>query len=136
MVSTLAFLMVHGAALWASLSLGGWLAGEVLSGLRLANPGDGERPGAWGAGRTIGRAERFLVYLAILAEQPALLAVLVGLKTLVRYPEVQEAARHGDKGEGAGRFAEYYLVGTLVSLSVGVACPLVARALLGALGIP
>lgn len=134
MVSTLAFLLVHGAALWASVHWGGWLAAEVLSGLRLANPGDGSPPGAWGAGRTIGRAERFLVYLAILAEQPALLAALVGLKTLVRYPEVQEAARH-ENAEGAGRFAEYYLVGTLVSLSVGVACPLTARALLRWFGV-
>lgn len=133
-MTTLATLLVHGAGLWISLQLGGWLAGEVLSELRLANPGDRARPGAWGAGRTIGRAERFLVYLAILAEQPALLAVLVGLKTLVRYPEVQEAARHG-ADEGAGRFAEYYLVGTLVSLSVGVACPLVARGLLAWLGV-
>ncbi len=60
-----------------------------------------------------------------MAHLPALLAVLLGMKTLIRYPEVRVAAER-DPGSTELRMAEYYLVGTLVSIAVGVTMPLLA----------
>jgi len=133
----LAFLVVHGVALVGSLLIGRALTGWVLRRLRLVND-DLDQRGTKGAGATIGMAERFLTYLTVAGGQTGLLAALVALKTVVRYPEVRLAAERKktarQAGEGVvddgGRFAEYYLVGTLVSLCVGVSFPLAAMGIL------
>lgn len=136
------FLLIHGLGLLASLKLGGLATGMVLQSLRLENrddtppPSTPVRPGARGAGEIIGYAERFVLYMAVVAQQPALIAVLFGLKTWVRYPEVQRSATPREDGLGTGRFAEYYLVGTLVSMAFGLAVPLLATGLLAALQGP
>ncbi|MGM0575216.1 MAG: hypothetical protein ACQEXJ_05755 [Myxococcota bacterium] len=124
----LVVIAIHAAALGFSLGAGGAFTGWLLNRLRLVNADLGG-PGALGAGRVIGVSERFLVYMAVAFQVPTLLAVLVGVKTIVRYPEVRVAAerrRDGPPGSEP-RFAEYYLVGTLVSIAIGVASPLLAK---------
>lgn len=117
---------------------GRWV-GDSLAALRLED--HPRRGGAPGAGTRIGQAERVLVYLALVGGQPGLVAVVLGLKTLVRYPEVRVAAERDasapDGEPGAEpvvrgqRFAEYYLVGTLLSVLCAVAVALIVETLLG-----
>lgn len=120
-------LATHTVGLGISLLVGGVITGWALNRLRLINATT-EKSGPHSAGKIIGGAERFLIYLIIVFGQPQLLAALVAIKTLVRYPEVRAAREaSGDENGPQRHFAEYYLVGTLVSVCFGVAVPLVAE---------
>lgn len=151
-MTVIAPLVAHAFGILLSLWGGQALIGRLLVLLRIYNAD--AQPGVAGpryVGRTIGLAERFIVYVAVLAGQPAWLAVVFTLKTIVRYPELQASASPNSSGTDghsvgtqcatpspigspaspveessvpAGAFAEYYLVGTLLSLAVGVAVPL------------
>lgn len=142
--------VAHAAGCLVSVVGGGALTAWTLGRLRSAQSGAAELGGGLprGAGQVIGWAERFLAYVTVLAGAWAILSVLVALKTLVRYPEVKveaDAARtvvrypEGRVDPDAAstptrrevRFAEYYLVGTLVSLAVGVGLPLILTAVVG-----
>ena len=61
------------------------------------------------AGLYIGWIERFLVVTAIAIQSPALVGLILTGKSIARFPEFKEA-----------RFAEYFLIGTLLSISVSV----------------
>jgi len=75
--------------------------------------------GVPGSGRIIGQLERTLGLVLILIGQWAALAILIAAKSVARFEELKER-----------EFAEYYLVGTLSSLTVAVAVGM----LLGKLG--
>jgi len=60
------------------------------------------------AGLYIGWLERFLVVTALLLQSPAMVGLILTAKSIARYPELKSE-----------RFAEYFLIGTL--LSVGIA---------------
>jgi hypothetical protein len=72
-----------------------------------------------GVGRVIGILERLFTLTLILMDQWAALALLVAAKSLARFKDLEER-----------RLAEYYLVGTLVSLFGATLTALTARALL------
>lgn len=57
------------------------------------------------AGMYIGWLERFLVLTAVLLRSPATVGLVLTAKSIVRYPEIK-----------SGRFAEYFLIGTLLSI--------------------
>lgn len=57
------------------------------------------------AGLYIGWLERFLVLTAVLLRSPATVGLVLTAKSIVRYPEIK-----------SGRFAEYFLIGTLLSI--------------------
>ena len=59
------------------------------------------------AGMYIGWLERFLVVTAILVQAPSMVGLILTGKSIARFPELKE------------HFAEYFLIGTL--LSVGLA---------------
>jgi hypothetical protein len=61
------------------------------------------------AGMYIGWVERFLVITAIAAQAPALVGLILTGKSIARFPELKDA-----------RFAEYFLIGTLLSISIAV----------------
>jgi hypothetical protein len=61
------------------------------------------------AGLYIGWIERFLLITAILMQSPALVGLILAGKSLARFPEFKEA-----------RFAEYFLIGTLLSVCISV----------------
>jgi hypothetical protein len=61
------------------------------------------------AGMYIGWIERFLVVTAMVLQSPALVGLILTGKSIARYPEFKEA-----------RFAEYFLIGTLLSISLAV----------------
>jgi hypothetical protein len=83
---------------------------------------DAELPsGAPAGGKAIGMLERALVYAAVLVGHPEAAALVVAVKSVARYPEFT----HDRK------FAEYFLVGTLLSLLVALGVGYLIRAALG-----
>ncbi len=58
------------------------------------------------AGLYIGWLERFLVLTAVLVQSPAMIGLILTGKSIARLPELKGA-----------RFAEYFLIGTLLSIS-------------------
>jgi len=61
------------------------------------------------AGLYIGWLERFLVLTALLLQSPAMIGLIFTAKSIVRYPEFKSE-----------RFAEYFLIGTLLSLCIAI----------------
>ena len=61
------------------------------------------------AGMYIGRLERFLVLTALLLQSPATVGLILTAKSIARYPELKSV-----------RFAEYFLIGTLLSISAAI----------------
>jgi hypothetical protein len=61
------------------------------------------------AGLYIGWLERFLVVTALLLQSPATVGLILTAKSIARYPEFKSE-----------RFAEYFLIGTLLSISIAL----------------
>jgi hypothetical protein len=61
------------------------------------------------AGMYIGWLERFLVLTALLLHSPATVGLIVAAKSIARYPEFKNE-----------QFAEYFLIGTLLSISIAI----------------
>jgi hypothetical protein len=61
------------------------------------------------AGLYIGWLERFLVVTALLVQSPATVGLILTAKSIARYPEFKSE-----------RFAEYFLIGTLLSISMAL----------------
>lgn len=90
---------------------------------RLAAEADTE--GLEDAGRYIGWLERFLVLTAVLIESATAVGLIVAAKSIFRFPELK------------GRpFAEYFLIGTLLSITVAVIGGLVLLVLVRAPTLP
>ena len=60
------------------------------------------------AGMYIGWLERFLVLTAILVQSPSMVGLILTGKSIARFPDLKE------------RFAEYFLIGTLLSIGLAV----------------
>jgi Protein of unknown function (DUF3307) len=61
------------------------------------------------AGMYIGWLERFLVVTAIVVQSPSLVGLILTGKSIARFPELKD-----------DRFAEYFLIGTLLSIGLAV----------------
>jgi hypothetical protein len=61
------------------------------------------------AGLYIGWLERFLVVTALLLQSPATVGLILTAKSIARYPEFKSE-----------RFAEYFLIGTLLSIAIAL----------------
>jgi len=61
------------------------------------------------AGMYIGWLERFLVLTAMLLQSPTSVGLILTAKSIARFPELKSA-----------HFAEYFLIGTLLSISMGI----------------
>lgn len=61
------------------------------------------------AGLYIGWLERFLVMTALLLQSPMTIGLIFAAKSIARYPEFKSE-----------RFAEYFLIGTLLSISLAI----------------
>jgi hypothetical protein len=61
------------------------------------------------AGLYIGWLERFLVLTALFLQSPATVGFILAAKSIARYPELKSV-----------RFAEYFLIGTLLSITIAV----------------
>jgi hypothetical protein len=78
--------------------------------------------GAPAGGKVIGMLERAFAYAGVLVGHPETAALVVAVKSVARYPEF--------KGRNGRRFAEYFLIGTLLSLLVALAVAYLIRAAL------
>ena len=78
------------------------------------------------AGLYIGWLERFLVVTALLVQSPATVGLILTAKSIARYPEFKSE-----------RFAEYFLIGTLLSISMAViGGALLAKLVFGQVHVP
>ncbi|HTU15327.1 MAG TPA: hypothetical protein VMF31_09020 [Solirubrobacterales bacterium] len=102
-----------------AILLGGAIVAAVLRGLHL-DTAQSVGQSIPNAGRYIGWLERGLIFTVIVAGMPSAAALVIGVKTAARFPQFEKEER----------FVEYYLIGTLLSLSIALAAGLVARALL------
>ncbi len=97
--------------------------GFFLVGILLAPRGyaPGSAPGPERVGATIGILERLIVCVLVLAGQAAAIGFVIAAKTLARFRQLDD--RH---------FAEYYLVGTLASVTLALSTSIVAAAAISA----
>jgi uncharacterized membrane protein YuzA (DUF378 family) len=63
------------------------------------------------AGLYIGWLERFLALTAVFLQSPGTVGLILAAKSIARYPELKPP----------GRFVEYFLIGTLLSISIAIA---------------
>jgi hypothetical protein len=98
--------------------------GLFLVGILLAPRGlvDDAEPGPQRVGATIGVLERLVVCVLVLTGQAAAIGFVIAAKTLARFRQLDD--RH---------FAEYYLVGTLASVTLALATAVVAAAAMSGL---
>jgi hypothetical protein len=75
-------------------------------------------------GATIGVLERLLIVTFVLSNATAAIGLVIGAKTLARFKQLDDRD-----------FAEYYLLGTLASVSVAIASALLADAALATVGL-
>ena len=77
------------------------------------------RSGLLSAGRTIGLLERTLVFVAVLLRLEALVGLVIAAKAILRLPESRET--------GGRELSEYYVVGSLASVSWAVVIVVLVR---------
>jgi len=88
---------------------GGYWIRYLTSGLIAGIEKPGESPEQIkNAGMYIGWLERFLVIIAIVVQSPSMVGLILTGKSIARFPELKE------------RFAEYFLIGTLLSIGLAV----------------
>jgi len=80
-----------------------------------------KHPGIDRAGRYLGMVERSLVLTAVLVGRIEFVGYIFAAKSIARYPEMKEESH----------FAEYYLIGTLTSISIAFFGGLLLKYLLG-----
>lgn len=78
--------------------------------------------GAPAGGQVIGMLERAFVYGGVLVGHPEAVALVVAVKSVARFPEF--------KGGNGRRFAEYFLIGTFLSLLFALAVAYLIKAAL------
>lgn len=88
----------------------------------VGGPEVGAEPGPARVGATIGVLERLIVCVLVLTGQAAAIGLVVAAKTLARFRQLDDR-----------RFAEYYLIGTLASVTLALTTSIVAAEALGAL---
>ncbi len=98
--------------------IGGEIIARVLHpfAMRLDQPAAGME----NAGRVIGWLERTLLYALVLAGAPDAAALVIAGKSIARFPSFTEES-----------FAEYYLIGSLMSLVIAAGVGIAVRAALG-----
>lgn len=101
------------AAVYAAVIFAG---GYVIRGLIRVMVGEAPHPAGESsrelrnAGMCIGWLERFIILTALLMRSPATAGLVLTAKAIPRYPEFKQV-----------RFAEYFLIGTLLSICVALA---------------
>jgi hypothetical protein len=112
---------VGASGLLVAIFAAGPVVAGVLGALRLAEGHEG-RAGLPSAGSIIGWLERALVFGLLLGGSPEAAGLVVTAKSVARFPELSQ---------DQNSFAEYFLVGTLVSIGFAAAVALGVRVALG-----
>jgi uncharacterized membrane protein len=114
-----------GTGLMATVFIGGSLVAWILKPFTRALEEDQGASGLRGlayAGRYIGWFERAVLFAFVIGGEPEAAAVALAAKSFARFPTLSEHHRG---------FAEYFLIGSLASLTVAVAVAAATRAALG-----
>ena len=111
LVSSFFILIIFGGSYFIGAFCRGFLAPSDSKG----------KPGIDRAGRYLGMVERSLVLAAVLVGKIEFIGYIFAAKSIARYPEMKEESQ----------FAEYYLIGTLTSISIAFFGGLLLKALLG-----
>jgi hypothetical protein len=90
---------------------GGYLIRELIRPLWKQDPGQTseEHDAVVNAGLYIGWLERLLILTALVLQSPGTVGFILAAKSIARYPELKSV-----------RFAEYFLIGTLISVTMAV----------------
>jgi len=99
---------------------GSYFIGVFCRGFLVPSDSKG-RPGIERAGRYLGMVERSLVLTAVLVGKIEFIGYIFAAKSIARYPEMKDKSY----------FAEYYLIGTLTSISIAFFGGLLLKHLLG-----
>jgi hypothetical protein len=119
--------MALAAGLIATIWAGGYAVRELMSGLKL--PADPEQDASLPkGGQLIGRLERLMILMLVLARQPEGIGLLIAAKSILRFNEL---ARDADR-----RASEYVIIGTLASFAWAIATAWATVVGLGALAAP
>jgi len=100
-----------------------WVGNTVVA--RLVKPYSNQvstEVGLQSGGRTIGYAERLLIYVFVLADAPSAIGFLVTAKSIFRFGDIT--------GKEQRKLAEYIIIGTLVSFAYAVTMAYLIRLLL------
>ncbi len=120
--SAYAAVMVHVAGLIAAVNAGSFLLARFvapyLNELQTKRNSDDQASprsprGLTNAGSVIGKLERLLVFVLVLAGQPGGIAFLIAAKSIFRFGELKEAENRME--------SEYIIIGTLASFAYGIA---------------
>ena len=113
--------MTLGSGLIATVWAGGYAVAALMTGV--ATPAASSLPRG---GRLIGKLERLLILMLVLAGEPDGIGFLIAAKSILRFNELAgDADRH---------VSEYVIIGTLASFAWAIAIGYAAQATLRALG--
>jgi hypothetical protein len=114
-----------GTAYVAALFAAGYANAVLLApfAARLKTADEADSGGLANAGKYIGWLERFLVLTAVLVGSPEAAGLVAAAKSVFRFGDIKEGRA----------FAEYFLIGTFLSVGEAVGIGLAARYLLGQL---
>jgi uncharacterized membrane protein len=111
------------SAFFACVFIGGTLVAWILSPFTGAlNKAESSRQSLANAGRYIGWFERTVLFAFVMGGEPQAAAIALAAKSFARFPTLR------DHEEG---FAEYFLIGSLVSIAIAVGAAIGTRAALG-----
>ena len=115
--------MALAAGLIATVWTGGYAVREVIAGLKIPiDPAtDTSLPQG---GKLIGRLERLMILMLLLADQPDAIGLLIAAKSILRFNELAASDR---------RATEYVIIGTLASFAWAIATAWTTAAALDAL---
>ena len=108
----------------AALALSAFLGWVLVKGI-FSHISPAPTPGVLRGGAWIGILERVLITGGIIVGLPEVIAVVIAVKGLGRYPELRET-----DNELRGGVAERFIIGTLTSFLVAAAVGVGARALI------
>jgi hypothetical protein len=117
-------MLTLGAGLIATIWAGGYAVRALMIELRLPLDADGAASLPKG-GQLIGRLERLMILMLILADQPDAIGLLIAAKSILRFNEL---ARDSDR-----RASEYVIIGTLASFAWAIGTAWATSATLAAL---
>jgi hypothetical protein len=116
--------MALGAGLIATVWAGGYAVKALMTDIRLPLETDSAASLPKG-GQLIGRLERLMILMLLLADQPDAIGLLIAAKSILRFNEL---ARDADR-----RASEYVIIGTLASFAWAIGTAWATSATLAAL---
>ncbi len=120
--------MVLAAALVGAVWAGGYAVRELMHGLA-DMPEDPEQDDSLpNGGQLIGRLERLMILMLLIADQPEGIGLLIAAKSILRFNELAR-----DAPDSGRRASEYVIIGTLASFAWAIAAGFAAKAALAAL---